>query len=244
MNAFLKREFYILKHNFIPFICIWALMPMAVYLFISYPLHSLLKTHSSGINYLHWSSIGNLIFTSSLLAYFMSLNSTLKYKSKSNFSNAMLVSPQPNSRHLIAIVIWSSAVAFIQLLFSVGITQSLNSSLSTTNILWVILYLIPIIIMMSNIGIFIGLIVSNSIARIFLIIIFIIFFLGASGLFIELNITSSSLLYYSPFHLAVLHTQNIVTGDISMPSPSIIVFIVSILLFFINLVLSHKMLRS
>ena len=125
---------------------------MAVYLFISYPLHSLLKTHSSGINYLHWSSIGNLIFTSSLLAYFMSLNSTLKYKSKSNFSNAMLVSPQPNSRHLIAIVIWSSAVAFIQLLFSVGITQSLNSSLSTTNILWVILYLIPIIIMTSNIG--------------------------------------------------------------------------------------------
>ena len=244
MNVFLKREFYIFKHNFIFYQCIWALMPMAVYLFISYPLYSILKIHSSGINYLHWSSIGNIIFTSSLLAYMVSLNSTLRYKAKSSFSSAMLASPKSNIQHLISIMIWSLVIAFVQLLFSTVITQSLNSSLSTVNILWTFLYILPIIMYLSNVGILIGLLGLNLISNIFFTIIFILFFLCTSGLFIPINFDSLPIFNYSPLHLAILETQDIITGDSSSPSPSIIIFVVSGILFAINLVLSHRFFRS
>ena len=129
MKALLKREFFILRHNFIPYLCILALMPMAIYICISYPMHTLIKTHSSGINYLHWSSIGNMIFSSSVIGYLISLKLTLRYTEETNFSHAMLASPISNMQHLLSILIWSSIVSFIQLLFSIVITQSLNNIL-------------------------------------------------------------------------------------------------------------------
>ena len=85
MKALLKREFFIFKHNFIPYLCTLALMPMAIYIFISYPMYLLIKTHSSGINYLHWSSIGNMIFSSSVVSYIVSLKSTISYRKKNKF---------------------------------------------------------------------------------------------------------------------------------------------------------------
>ena len=105
MIPLLKREAYILKHNLISYICIWTLLPMSVYLFISIPLSYQIKTDA--INYLNWSSIGNAIFVSSLLAYVTSLSSILKYKDKTNFSNMMLSSPQTNIQHLVSIIFWS-----------------------------------------------------------------------------------------------------------------------------------------
>ena len=40
----------------------------------------------------------------------------------------MLAAPQTNSQHLGAIVIWASIIGLVQFLFSIVITQALNSS--------------------------------------------------------------------------------------------------------------------
>ena len=244
MKALLKREFFILRHNFIPYLCILALMPMAIYICISYPMHTLIKTHSSGINYLHWSSIGNMIFSSSIIGYLISLKLTLRYTEETNFSHAMLASPISNMQHLLSILIWSSIVSFIQLLFSVVITQSLNSSLSTIDILWTILYLLPIIFYCSASGILIALLGLNSIVRTFITVLFVVFFISTTGLFIPIDFASISIFNYSPLHLTILQIQNIVTKDPSSPSPSIIVFVISILVFIISLIMSHRVFKS
>ena len=240
--ALLKREVYILKHNLISYICIWTLLPMSVYLFISIPLSYQIKTDA--INYLNWSSIGNAIFTSSLITYIASLHSILKYKDKSNFSNMILSSPQTNIQHLISIVIWSSTIGLVQFLFSITLTQLLNSSnLLILDIILIIIYAIPIIVIVSNMAIFIGLAANSSLIRTLINSILIIFLLFGSGLFVPLD-GAPSFFSYSPLYYTILNIQNIITIDSSIIYPSVIVLIISLIIFFINLIVSHKVLRK
>ena len=242
MIALLKREFYIFNHNLISYICIWTLLPLSMYLFISIPLSHHIRTDV--INYLNWSSIGNAISASSLLVYVVSLNSILKYKYTNNFSKMMLSSPKTNSQHLMAIVLWSTGVGMIQFLFSLALTQSLNSSnLFITDIILILLYALPIIVIVSNISIFIGLIVSSSFIRVFLTSILAIFFLFGSGLFIPLH-GAPAFFHYSPLYYTILNIQNIITIDSSIVYPSIIVFVISVIIFIINLIVSHKVFRT
>jgi len=242
MVALLKREFYIFKHNLIPYICTWALIPMSIYLFISIPLSHHIKTDV--INYLNWSSIGNAVSASSVLVYIITLNSILKYRDTTNFSKLMLSSPRTNSQHLIAIVLWSTGIGVIQFLCSLALTQSLNSSnLFIIDIILILLYGLPIIIMVSNIAIFIGLIVSSSFIRTSLATILSIFLLFGSGLFVPLK-GAPSFFYYSPLYHTILNIQNIITIDSSIVYPSIIVFVISVIIFFINLIISHKVFRT
>jgi len=242
MIALLKREFYIFNHNLISYICVWTLLPLSIYLFISIPLSHHIRTDV--INYLNWSSIGNAISASSLLVYVVSLNSILKYKYTTNFSKMMLSSPKTNSQHLMAIVLWSTGVGLIQFLFSLALTQSLNSSnLFITDIILILLYALPIIVIVSNISIFIGLIVSSSFIRVFLTSILAIFFLFGSGLFIPLD-GAPAFFHYSPLYYTILNIQNIITIDSSIVYPSIIVFVISVIIFIINLIVSHKVFRT
>ena len=242
MIALLKREVYILKHNLISYICIWTLLPMSVYLFISIPLSYQIKTDV--INYLNWSSIGNAIFTSSLIAYIVSLNSILKYKDQTNFSNMILSSPPTNIQHLISVVLFSSSIGLIQFLFSIALTQSLNSSnLFMLDIILIIVYAIPIVVVASNVAIFIGLIVGSSFIRTLINNILIIFLLFGSGLFIPLH-GAPDFFYYSPLYYTILNIQNIITIDSSIVYPSVIVLVISVIIFVINLIVSHKILRK
>ena len=117
MRALIKREFFILKHNLISYICVWTLLPMTVYLFISVPLSSQISTDA--INYINWSSIGNAVYTSSLLAYIISFKLILSYKDKTNFSHLLLSAPQTNLQHLGSIVSWATIIGVVQLLFSI-----------------------------------------------------------------------------------------------------------------------------
>ena len=174
MIALLKREFYIFKHNLIPYICIWTLLPMSIYLFISIPLSNYIRADI--INYLHWSSIGNVISASSVFVYIVSLNSILKYKYATNFSNMMLSS-------------------------------------------------------------------NSSFIRTFVTSILAIFLLFGSGLFIPLE-GAPAFFHYSPLYYTILNIQNIITRDSSIIYPSIIVLIISVIIFIVNLIISHKVFRT
>ena len=63
----------------------------------------------------------------------------------------MLAAPQTNSQHLGAIVIWASMIGLVQFLFSIVITQTLNSSnLFFLDKILIMIYGLPIIIFVSN----------------------------------------------------------------------------------------------
>ena len=242
MKALLRRELYILKHNLIPFICIWMLLPMAIYLFISIPLSS--KISIDVINYINWSSIGNAVYASSVLTYLLSTNLILKYKNKTSFSNLMLAAPQTNSQHLGAIIIWASVIGLVQFLFSIVITQALNSSnLFLLDKILIIIYGIPIIIFVSNLAIFVCLIVNSKFVHTLVNFILTIFFLFSSGLFFPLD-EAPIFLSYSPLYQTLINMQNIIMINSSVIYPSIIVLVFSSILYVVNLVISYKVLRK
>ena len=242
MKALLRRELYVLKYNLIPFICIWMLFPMSIYLFISLPLSSQISINV--INYVNWSSIGNAVYSSSILAYLLSSNLMLKYKNKTSFSNLMLAAPQTNSQHLGAIVIWAVIIGLVQFLFSIVISEALNSSnlFFLDNIL-IMIYGLPIIIFVSNLAIFVHLIVDRKLVQTLINSILIIFLLFSSGLFLPLN-QAPLFLSYSPIYQTIINMQNIIMINSSVIYPSIIVLVFSAILFVINLVISYKVLRK
>ncbi len=244
MKAIIRREYFALKHNLTAFITTWFLLPMMVYLFISIPFSFYINLEN-GINYLHWSSIGNWICTSSILSYIISINLSCSYISPDSRSKSLLYSSLSNYDHLLAIGIWSFLIGFIQLFFSFLITLILNSSnLFFLDILLIIIYIIPLILLSSMIGMLIGFIFTNSILKMVMGVAMFLFLTFSCGLFIPLSSDGSNIFLLSPIYVSVSNIQAIISNDPSTIFASLIVLVVSIALFFINIFISQKALRS
>ena len=244
MRAIIQREFFIFKHNLILYLCIWTLIPMVVYLFVSFPLSFYIKL-SNGISYLNWSSVGNWVTTSSVITFIISMSIANRYTEKSNYSRTMLCTPSSNREHLLAIMIWSSAMGTIQLFFSIFITLSLkDANLFISDILLAIIYIIPIVILTSSIGSLIGLTCRGQMIRIIIFLIFLIFIFFSSGLFIPLDENLPYIFIYSPIYLSIQNIQAIMTNDSSMIFSSFILLLISIIIFIINLIISSKVFKS
>jgi len=244
MKVIIQREYLIFKHNIISYLCLWTLIPMIVYLFISFPLSFYVKL-SNGISYLNWSSVGNWISASSTIAFIISMNISSRYVRVFNYSRTMLCTPISIREHLLAALIWSSLMGFSQLIFSLVITLSLKSAnLFLLDILLVIIYIIPIIILISSIGFFIGLICNKNLLKITVGIIFFMFIYFSSGLFVPLSENLPYIFTLSPIYLSIQNIQAVMTNDSSMIFSSLILLLISILFFVINLITFSKVIKS
>ena len=244
MKGIIQREYFIFKHNIILYLCVWTLIPMIVYLFISIPFSFYIKL-SNGINYLNWSSVGNWISTSSIITFAISMSIANRYRESTNFSRTMLCTPTSNREHLSAIIIWSSGIGIIQLLFSLLITLSFKSAnLFALDIFLVIIYIIPIIVLISNIGFLIGLSFETQLVRIIISLFLLMFIFFSSGLFVPLNESLPSIFTLSPLYLSVQNIQSIMMNDSSMISSSFILLLIAMIIFIINLVITSKVFKS
>ncbi len=244
MSALIKRELLILKNNFILFICSVVLLPMFIYLFISIPFSFYIEL-SNGINYLHWSSVGNWISSSVIMCYIISNKMASEYRKESSLSSSSLAAPISNNDHLMAIIIWSTLIGFSQLVFSIFITLSLNSSnLFFTDIILAIIYIIPIILAVSNIGLFVGISSADRFLNTVLNITFLIVLLFSSGLFLPLDSNLPFIFLVSPLYMSCIDIQSIITNDPSMIHSALIMLFLSFAIYIINLIISSKVFRS
>ena len=244
MKAIIQREYCIFKNNIVMYLCIWTLMPMVVYLLISIPFSFYIKL-SNGINYLNWSSVGNWITTSSFLSFILSVNIASRYRISSSYSRTMLCAPSSNRDHLASIIIWSFLMGIIQLFFSLFITLSLKSgNLFFSDILLAVIYIIPIIILMSNIGLLIGLSCERLSVRSAVSVVFLIFMLSSSGMFVPIHQDLPYIFTLSPFYVSIQNIQAIMTNDPSIIFPAFVLLFISIIIFIINLIVSSKVFKS
>ena len=244
MKAILRKEYLVFKNSFVSYLCIWTLFPMGVYLLVSIPL-SFFISLPSGINYLNWSSVGNWIVTSTLMSLFISLNFSGRYQSKKSLSSAMLYGPTSNGEHLITILFCALVSGLAQLCFSMLITLSLKSgNLYFLDLMLAALYIIPIILVVSNIGILIGFFIRSFLVKSFVVLFFLIFILFSSGVFIPLSIDLPILFKLSPLYLSVSNVQSIMSNDPTSISSSIILLFISLLVFIVNLFYCSKVFRK
>ena len=119
MKVILKREYYIFRHNLIFFLCIWTLLPIAIYILISTSIGEsvVLPESFSDMNYNNWSAAGNWVVSTCIITYLLSGISIKKYKEKSSFSNSMLATPATNIEHVLGLTIWILIIAFIAVVY-------------------------------------------------------------------------------------------------------------------------------
>ena len=248
MKVILKREYYIFRHNLIFFLCIWTLLPIAIYILISTSIGEsvVLPESFSDMNYNNWSAAGNWVVSTCIITYLLSGISIKKYKEKSSFSNSMLATPATNIEHVLGLTIWILIIAFIQLCFSLAITQFFeNSHLSFSDYFVIIIYMLPIILFTINLTFFFGLLINSKyVQRLISIILFMYLFFG-TGLFIPLSDQAKKFFTYFPINQTFIQIQEIILPDkFTLPYQAIITLFLSICIFFINLVLTHKTLKS
>jgi len=94
------------------------------------------------------------------------------------------------------------------------------------------------------IGMLIGFIFTNSILKMVMGVAMFLFLTFSCGLFIPLSSDGSNIFLLSPIYVSVSNIQAIISNDPSTIFASLIVLVVSIALFFINIFISQKALRS
>ena len=243
VKILLVKEFLILKNFLISFLLIICLMPLFLYLFISIPL-SMIILNTKPV-YINLSASGIWI-VSTLFFVFIYASNIINKNIK---SDSFLALPINSWQLLISKNIFLIFLGFMQLLFSILLTSTINQDyISFLNILVILFLFLPNIVTISSISIIINFYFSNKLYKIIIkIIIFMVISFGY-GSFIPLNYFPDE--YFKFINLfpvpgLVVNSQKIISGESIMFSYFLISIFVSICMFFISLfILEKKMIKD
>ena len=246
MITIIRKEFIILKRNALTSLLVFTLFPMMMYLFILLPMQVHFSS-PSGLSYLHWASPGILVVASSLISMLSSFVILSPFYHKDDVSEFFLRASLSNQNIILGAIVWSLIIGLVQFFVSLFITSSLNGmTLGVVEIIKSVLYVIPLLILFSLVGaVFSMFVIEKYLLSLLSVIIF--FFLGfGSGCFVPIGQGHEfpSFLIYSPIHLNIKCFHSIVQNMPIDIYPPIFLIVISILLYFILLIFSHRMFRS
>ena len=247
MITVIRREFIVLKRNALSSLLVFTLFPMMMYLLVLLPMEGHISS-PSGINYLHWASPGIWVVASSvvsMLSCFLVLN---PFYHREHTSEIFLRASLSNHNIILGGVVWSVIIGLMQFLVSFFITSSLNGVLlNVAEFFQSLMYVIPLLVLFSMVGAVFGIFVREEyLISLFSVMIF--FFLGfGSGCFIPISSGQSGLpsfIVNSPVYLNIECLHSIIQNTSPDISPPIFLIIISIFLYLLLLVFSHRMFRS
>ena len=126
LSIILKREWLRLRPSIFSILLFSIVIPIILYIVIGFSLYSVTNT-IDGMKYMYWIAPGIWIFMSSLLAYLISLNGINSLLNEKRQIEAFCNTPITNSQLLIAIILWSGALAVMQWIISVLLISLLNN---------------------------------------------------------------------------------------------------------------------
>jgi len=241
----LKRDWIEFRKHTIFTILFWALMPILIHTFISIPLSRLIFMD---IRYLNWSAAGVWITTAGMIAFLESANRLRKIHFETRQIDAILQSPVTNLELLSVIMLRGVIFGLCQFGFALCITSTLNHEyFGITNILFITIQMLVIILFFSALGTIFGLMISNT--MIFIQSSFILFLLLSLGMgtFIPMSYYPdrfTSILSNIPLTIVFENVQAIITHD---PIQWVSFFLTIGLIFIIvivTLIISHNIFRK
>ena len=155
----LKRDWIEFRKHALYTILFWVLMPILIHTFISIPLSRFIFLD---IRYLNWSAAGVWITTAGMIAFLESANRLRKIHFETRQIDAILQSPVTNLELLSVIMLRGVIFGLCQFIFAICITSTLNHEyFGITNILFITLQMLVIILFFSALGTIFGLLISN-----------------------------------------------------------------------------------
>ena len=183
----LKREWLAINKHLIATISYFILFPLLIFLFVGLPLSEIVNEHIS-MKYIEWIIPGIWIITSAMTSFLFgisSMNNTL-FISKRIYT--YLKSPITVWDVLFSLTVWSVIMGFIQLIISIIITIALTlGNFNTIQLFSITLYILPIILFMSILGVAFGSWVRDGFSSGFASLITFVLFAFGFGCFIPLS---------------------------------------------------------
>jgi len=241
----LKRDLYGFRRHFLAYLTLWILTPILIHLLLAIPLSRLI---SFEVQYLNWAAAG-IWGTSASMASFLETSMRIrKINYETDQIDAILQSPISNLEFLMALSLRGFIFGFIQFIFSILITCTLNHEyLGIFNILMIIIQVMSLILFFSVLGAMIGLLISNRIIFIQIsLALFIIISLGM-GAFIPISSYPESyiaIVNKIPLMVILQNMQSIIIHQNIQWISFFLTLIITTLLFIITLITSNKVFRN
>jgi len=251
----IKRNFLIFFKNRNMNLFLYFLFPIFIYLFLVAPLSNLFDfIYSSRMSYTYHSIPSVVFICTSMLALLIPIT-VINRDSKNNFLLYIFTTRVTNNVYFLSVIIYSLICSYIEFIISFFIAIQLSDSgselgfiISWNQIFYFSIIIFPSILFFSNLGLFL----SNFLRRLEYILISLIF------LFLLISFGSSSFIpidYYSPSFGHFIEDYNIIFQLFNMfisiltnNNINLGVFIISVLLsiilYFVNLILFKKMVKN
>ena len=221
------------RNYFIQLIFFSILIPISIYLFILVPFSSLIDlTLISNINFFVWGSVGLMLLSSLIMSIFIVYLESGRLLIKDYFAS-IFVSKITIIDIVLSLIVWVTAISFVQFLFSMLIAKALVPEFYITlkDFFLFIFLALCTCSFFSSFFIMLYIVLDRSYySKIIATIFFILFFSFGSGLFIPASekyytLEYIALLSKTPLSLMIGNFQNIVLNK------NIIFFNVIVLLF-------------
>ena len=252
----INRNFLILKKNIEMNLLLYFLFPLFTYLFLVSPLSNLFHAiiPSSGMSYTYHSVPAVVFVCTSILAILIPLIA-INRDSKDNFLFYIFTTGANSNHYFLSIIIYSLIYSFIEFIISLFLVIQLSGSGDKLGLIisWNQVFDLSLVICLSSLFFSnLGLFLSNFLRKIDHILISMIF------VFLVISFGSGSLIpidYYSESFAAFINSYNIIfllfdmfiatfnpSDDMNL-SVFIISLFISMVFYFINLIIYKKMVK-
>ncbi len=241
----MKRDWYGFRKQLPTYLVLWILIPILIHLLLAIPLSSLISLE---VRYLNWAAAGIWVTSSGMSSFLETSLRMRKINYETDLIDAILQSPISNFELVTALSLRGVIFGFIQFVFAIFITCTLNHEyLGTLSIFMIIIQVLAIIIFFSVLGTLVGLLISSR--NIFIqlsLTLFIIISLGM-GAFIPISSYPGSYLAIAekiPLMVVLQNIQAIIIHHNIQWTSFFLTLVLTIFIFFITLIISNKIFRN
>lgn len=200
------------------------------------------------VRYLNWSAAGIWIACSGMAAFMSTSLRIHKVIHETKQIDAILNAPISNINYLSYLLFRGIVVGFLQFMVALIITSALSHEyFGLINTVAIIIQILVVLLFFSVLGIFVGLIISNRMFFLHFYLILFIFISLGMGIFIPIiNFPDGYALILNTIPLMTIfnNLQNVIThGQIDWLGYFFSI-IISVMLFFISLMVSNKIFRK
>ena len=241
----LKRDWYGFRKHFLVYLALWIIIPTLIHLILVIPLSRLIILE---VRYLNRAAAG-IWATSAGMASFIETSVRIR---KINYETAqidtILQSPISNLDFLTALSLRGVIFGFIQFIFAIFITCTLNHEyFGALSIFMIIIQVMSVILFFSALGILMGLLVSNRIIFFQMSLVLFLFIIMGIGAFIPISSYPESYLFIAnkiPLTILVQNLQSIIIHQSVQWLNYFLTLALTLLLFCFTLIISNKVFRN
>jgi len=216
-----------------------------IHLLLAIPLSRIISLE---VRYLNWAAAGIWVSSAGMAAFLESALRARKINYETGQIDVILQSPISNLEILTVLLLRGVIFGFIQFVFAIFITCTLNHEyLGTVSILMIIIQVMAVILFFSALGLLMGVHISNQIVFIkFSLALFLIISLGL-GSFIPISSYPESYLAIVnkiPLMTVCQNLQSIIIHQNIQWTSFFLTLLLTVLLFLITLITSNKVFRN